>query len=350
MDAEGTIGDSLAADYRIKERILAAYAMTTLKFGNFTAIPGIRVENTKSKYAAKAVLDTLVLGDLGKDYDSFGKQQYTDWFPGLNLRYDVGSNLVLRGAITRAIGRPNYEQLAPTVVVNVSDNEVEMGNPDLSPLMSTNYDVAAEYYIGRGGVLSIAAFYKSISNPIYSTTVVESGTFGGRNLTDAQVTTPVNADSAKVKGIELNAQIELDFLPSPVDGFTLGGSMTFVDSEAKGVPGRAGERLPLASQSDRVGSAFLSYEKHGFSARVAYTYRSAYLLEPGESTYDDIYVDSFNQWDAKIGYEISKNIKVFFEGSNLNDEPNRMYQGLRHRVDEIERYGYSFRAGMQLSF
>src|SRR3546814_4726240 len=72
-----------------------------------------------------------------------------------------------------------------------------MGNPNLSPLTATNFDLSAEYYIGRGGILSIAAFYKSIANPIYSTTVVESGTFAGRDLTDAQVTTAVNADSAR---------------------------------------------------------------------------------------------------------------------------------------------------------
>src|SRR3546814_9309247 len=47
MDTDGTIGDSLAADYRIRERILAAYVMTTVQFGDFTAIPGVRVENTK---------------------------------------------------------------------------------------------------------------------------------------------------------------------------------------------------------------------------------------------------------------------------------------------------------------
>src|SRR3546814_19326146 len=84
MDTDGTIGDSLAADYRIRERILAAYVMTTVKFGDFTAIPGVRVENTKSKYAAKAVIDTLVLDDIDKDYDNFGAQSYTDWFPGIN--------------------------------------------------------------------------------------------------------------------------------------------------------------------------------------------------------------------------------------------------------------------------
>src|SRR3546814_12697163 len=84
--------------------------MTTVKFGDFTAIPGVRVENTKSKYAAKAVIDTLVLDDIDKDYDNFGAQSYTDWFPGINMRYHAGDDLVLRGAVTRAIGRTRVER------------------------------------------------------------------------------------------------------------------------------------------------------------------------------------------------------------------------------------------------
>src|SRR3546814_16917405 len=58
MDTDGTIGDSLAADYPIRERILAAYVMPTVKFGDFTAIPGVRVEHTKRKYTATALIDT----------------------------------------------------------------------------------------------------------------------------------------------------------------------------------------------------------------------------------------------------------------------------------------------------
>lgn len=350
LDEEATVGDSLAADYLIKEKIFAAYAMTTIRAGDFTAIPGVRMEHTKSDYAAKTVLDSSTIADLDKDYDSFGSQSYTDFFPGLNLRWDAAPSLVFRAAVTRAIGRPNYEQLAPTTVVNTGDNEVELGNPNLVALTSTNYDVAAEFYLGREGIISIAGFYKSISNPIYSATTVQSGTFAGQALVDAQVTQPVNADSAFVQGIELNAQTELGFLPSPLDGFSVGGSITFVKSRAEGIPGRDGERLRLANQSDRVASAFLSYEKYGFSARVAYTYRSAYLLEPGEDTDTDLYVGAFNQWDARVGYEVIKNLTVFLEGSNLNDEPFLAYQGVPSRIDEVERYGYSVKGGVQFKF
>ena len=350
LDEEASVGDSLASDFRVKERILAAYAMARLKFGDFTAIPGVRVERTTSNYAAKAVVDTLTIDDVTKGYDTFGSQKYTDWFPGLNLRYNAGKSLVLRGAITRAIGRPNYEKIAPTTIVNTADNEVEMGNPGLKPLYSTNFDVAAEYYLGRHGIVSAALFYKKIKGPIYNQTVEESGTFAGQELIDAQVTRPVNADSATVRGLEINAQTELSFLPSPLDGLSAGASITFVKSKARGIPGRAGETLRLANQSNRVASAFLSYEKYGFSARVAYTYRSAYLLEPGEDKYHDIYVANFNQWDARIAYAVNKNATVFFEGSNLNDEPNRFYQGSTRRMDEVERYGLTLRGGVQLSF
>lgn len=350
LDEEGTVGDSLAGDYLIREKIFAAYAMATLKIGQFTAIPGVRMEKTKSNYAAKAVLDSSTVDDLDKDYDSFGSQSYTDWFPGLNLRWDATQSLVFRAAVTRAIGRPNYEQLAPTTIVNTGDNEVEQGNPNLRPLTSTNYDLAGEFYIGRKGIISVAGFYKTIENPIYSATTVQSGTFAGQALVDAQVTMPVNADSAFVKGIEINAQTELSFLPSPLDGFSVGGSITFVKSRAKGIPGRGDERLPLASQSNRVASAFLSYEKGGLSARIAYTYRSAYLLEPGEDSDTDLYVGAFNQWDARIGYDIVKHVTIFLEGSNLNDEPYRVFQGIPSRIDEVERYGYSVKTGVQFKF
>jgi TonB-dependent receptor len=193
--------------------------MARLKFGELTVIPGLRMERTSSDYAAKAVLDTYTLDDIDNDYDTFGSQSYTDWFPGINVRYNVNQGLVLRGAVTRAIGRPNYEQLAPTTLVNTSDNEVELGNPNLKPLYATNFDAAAEYYIGRTGIVSAALFYKKITGPIYFATTEESGTFAGQELEDAEVTRPVNADSATVKGLELNGQLEL--LPPLTAGWAL---------------------------------------------------------------------------------------------------------------------------------
>lgn len=344
LDEESTIGDSLASDYDISETVTAAYAMATLKFGAWTVIPGVRIEHTEGEFAAKTVTDASTVDQA---FDTFGTREYTDVFPGVNLRYDVSDNFVLRGAITTAIGRPNYEDIAPYIIVNEGDEEVALGNPNLQPLYSTNFDLAAEYYIGRGGVFAVAVFRKEIENPIFFSTSDESDvTYAGITLADAEVTRPINAESAEVTGVEFNFQMELDFLP--ISGFSGGVNATFVESSAQGVPDRDDE-VPLLTQSDTVASAQISYENAGFSGRIAYTYRSEYLDAVGGDASEDLYVDAFNQWDARVAYKFGPTT-VFLEGSNLNDEPQRFFVGSRNRIAENERYGYSVRAGVQLSF
>ena len=351
-DEEGTLSATLAGDYRITEKITAGYVMGRLRFGDLTVIPGVRVEHTQGDYAAHGF--DVEQASLDQPFNTFGSRSYTDWFPGVNFRYDAGENLVFRAAATRAIGRPNYESLAPFVQIeNAGDAEPEvtMGNPELAPLMSTNLDLSVEYYVGNRGLLSAAVFHKQIDNPIYEVTRDgQDGVFGGLPLTNAEVGTWTNADKATVKGLELNAQYELSFLPSPLDGFSVGANMTWVDSEAEGLPGRS-DKVPLLNQSDRVASAQVSYEKHGFAARIAYTYRSAMLLEVNEEEREgDIYVDSLKQWDARVSYAFNPTVTVFLEGSNLNDAALRTYMGYRNRMAEKEIYGWTARMGIQLRF
>ncbi|WP_024867560.1 TonB-dependent receptor [Pseudoxanthomonas suwonensis] len=351
-DEEGTLSATLAGDYRITEKIAAAYIMGRLRFGDFLWIPGVRMEHTRGDYAAYAFdIDDAT---LDMPFNSFGSRSYTDLFPGLNMRYSPSENLVVRAAATRAIGRPNYESLAPFVQIeNANDDEPEvtMGNPDLDPLYSNNFDLSVEYYVGNRGVLSAAVFYKDISNPIFEVTRTgQDGTFGGRALTNAEVGTWTNADSAKLKGLELNAQYELSFLPAPFDGFSIGGNITFSDSEATGLPNRS-DKVPLLNQSDRVASAQITYEKSGFSARLAYTYRSEQLMEVNEEDpAGDIYLDRLDQWDARLAYTFGGNLTVFFEGSNLNDAAMRTYMGYRNRLSETEIYGKTVRVGLQYKF
>lgn len=351
-DMEGTLATSLAADYRITEKIAAGYIMGRLRFGDVTLIPGVRVEHTQGDYAANAF--DVETSTLDQDFNTFGKRSYTDWFPSVNLRYDIGDNLVLRAAGTRAIGRPNYESLAPFVQIEGAGDaepEVTMGNPNLKPLYSNNFDLSAEFYVGNRGLLSAAVFYKDIKNPIYEVTRTgQDGVFGGRTLTNAEVGTWTNAEKATVKGLELNAQYELSFLPSPFDGFSIGGNITFVDSEAEGLPGRS-DKVPLLNQSDRVASAQLTYEKYGFAARIAYTYRSNSLNEVNEEDpAGDIYLDNLHQWDARVSYDFTPRLTAFLEGSNLNDAAMRTYVGYRNRLGEKEIYGWSVRTGLQYKF
>ena len=78
-----TRNNSLVDDYDVREKIAAGYVMATLKFGDFTLVPGVRVEHTKDSNKAKLITATSTASD---DYNSFGGTTYTNWFPGVNAR------------------------------------------------------------------------------------------------------------------------------------------------------------------------------------------------------------------------------------------------------------------------
>ena len=349
LNVAKSVSTDLLSDYDVSEKIWAGYAMATLKLGNLTLVPGLRVENTDGDYSAKTFNNVT----SSRGPDATGSNKYTNWFPSLNAKVDVNDRLVLRAAATTAIGRADYTQLAPAITVDATADTVTTGNPNLKPLTSTNLDAGVEYYLPGQGVLSASVFFKDIQDPIFTQTLLnQSGTYGGVALTGAAVSQPMNANKATVSGLELNVQSQLTFLPGPFDGLGIGVNATFIDSSIKGVPNRL-ENLPLVQQSKTVGTAQIFYEKHGLTARVAYSYRSKFLYTIGADANSDIYWDKHGQVDARIAYAIgdkAHSATVFLEGANLNNEPWRTFAGQPHHLGENERYGRTFRTGLQLSF
>jgi TonB-dependent receptor len=266
--------ETLGSDFKVVEKITAGYGMVSVTRGDLTIIPGVRVEHTDGKTSAIAVTPTSTVNDT---YNQFGEYDYTDWFPSVNLKYNISERLLTRAAVTTALGRPNYADLAPTLAVSAADNEVTLGNPDLQPQKALNFDASLEYYFPGEGGISLGFFHKRIENPIFSSTVTQSGTSAASPWSMPMSPKMTNGDKARVTGLEFNVQKPLTFLPSPFDGLGVNFNATLVDGKMN-VPGRS-EKIQLPNQSKRLASAQLYYEKYNFSARLAYTYRSAYLFE-----------------------------------------------------------------------
>jgi TonB-dependent receptor len=353
LNAAGSVNNSLANDYDVKERIIAGYAMATFKFENLTLVPGVRVEHTRDRSQAKLITATT---SASSGFNSFGSKQYTDVFPGLNARYDVGDDLVLRAAVTTAIGRPNYAQLAPFVSVDATTSPVSVaqGNPDLKPYKALNFDGAIEYYLPGQGLISLGGFYKKLDDPIYQQVLLgQTGSFAGQSLTNASVSTPLNIDKAKVYGIEVNLQTRFTFLPSPLDGFGVSANYTRIwgngNGTVLGAISRTGD-IPLFLQSKHVGTAQVFYEKYGFAVRAAYSYRSAYLDTLGATAAQDQYTDRNGQLDVNASYQVTPELTFFANATNLTDAPWRRYIGTKAQLVERERYDLSVRWGAQLHF
>jgi len=356
LSADDSREVSSEADFRVTEDVTAGYLMANVDFERLSLIGGLRVERTEAEYEAFDII--FEDGDLAADLPlRAGSKDYTNWLPGLQARWLLRDNIVVRGAWTNTIGRAPYEQLVPFRVFEVDpdgpdvfEGEVSEGNPDLDPLESMNFDLSLEWYTETGGILAVGAFFKDIDNPVFTqVTTLENVEFEGRFFSELERSRPENAESGEILGFELNYQQQFSRLPAPFDGFGVSVNYTFTDSEAT-VFGRD-DKLPFFLQSDHIGNVALFWEKAGFELRAALAYRSEYLDDVGEDPSSDVYVDSRSQVDLKGSYDFDNGLTVFLELLNVTDEPLQFLNaGRSDRLAESEIYGWNAIAGAQYRF
>ncbi|MFT4198005.1 MAG: TonB-dependent receptor [Pseudoxanthomonas sp.] len=342
-DAGSNAISALSEDYNSREDVLAAYAMGTWDIGALQMIAGVRMENTRFQAEGYQV-------DASEDGDSFtvtplqASTSYTNVLPGLHLRWDGGHDWVLRGALNKTVARPSLAQASPHASIDEDDEEVELGNPDLKPYESTNLDLSFEKYIGKAGIVSLGLFRKWIDGYIVDTVTQNSADYDGYD-----VTVPMNGGDAKVLGAEFNWQQPLDFLPDGWDGLLVGASATWVDTRFDpSLAGRSDHDLVLPRTSKHVYSGFVGYEKYGVSARLSAVYRSDYLDELGTSKLLDIYVAPNTELDFSLEYELTRNVDLYFDASNLLDEPLERYTGSRRYTQQYEEYGRTYAIGVKV--
>lgn len=347
-----TIDSELASasnDWVVNEDVYAAYGMFKYYNGGWTITGGVRVEYTDFSSDGNAV-ELFEEGDVYNDEvleDDFvavapieASRNYTDVLPSLNLRYDITDQVVARAAFSRSIVRPLFEAVASRI--SVEDGEASIGNPDLEPYNSWNYDASLEYYPTELSLLSAGVFYKDIDDFIFLRTY-DDFSFAGQTFDEATISE--NGDGAEVLGVELNYQQHFGFLPSPFDGFLVSLNYTFVDSDAE-VDGR---EISFPKQSDNIAGFVLGYEKYGFDLRLAMKYRDSYLDELVEEGLDRT-TDAHMQWDLTAKYYVSDRWMVYAEVSNLNGEPEYYYAGKDSRMLQYDEYGTTTVLGVQFIY
>lgn len=342
VDDNGSHEDSDPGNYEATENTLAGYLMGKAEFGKFSTLVGARFEQIDIEYTGNEVVFNED-GDYSETNTVTGEHSYGKLFPMVHLRYRLGENTNLRGAWTNSLSRPNYYDLTPYRLVFREDEEMEIGNPELVPTTAMNVDVMAEHYFESVGVLSGGFFYKQLNDYVY---VAQSEQIVGP-FTGFETTQPVNGENATLYGFELNWQQQLTFLPGALSGLGIYANYTFTDSEAE-VPGRD-ENITLPGQAQNVGNVALSYEKYGFSGRVAVNFADAFIAEVGGGADEDIYYDSHVQLDLSLSQKLNDHFQVFAELINLTDEPLRYYQGDTDRPISQEFYSWWSHIGIRYS-
>ena len=336
------LGEYIGGNFDATETIIGGYVMGTLGWKKLTVLGGIRVESTTNDYNAN---------QFNEDTEEFNPisatSDYVNVLPNLQFKYDFTNRFNLRAAFTQSMARPNYFDLAPYQIIIEEDLELEIGNEDLEPAVSTNFDLMAEYYFQGIGILSGGVFHKNIKDFVY-TYNQDDYTYNGE--AGWEFTQPRNGAEGTLTGFEIALQRQLDFLPSFLSNLNVYFNYTYTTSEAGDLAGRDGESLALPGTAENMFNASLSYEDDIIIARVAVNYASDYIDELGDEAFEDRYYDEQLFVDANASVKLWKSLRFFIEANNLTNQPLRYYQGTQSRMMQLEYYNSRIHTGFKYDF
>ena len=317
------------------EDIPAAYVMATARFGKLTVVPGVRWEKTIDigkgwgRITGAAIPTTLPLSQqaaqVEAQYTKYSRRTtYDDFYPNLQAKYSVTPNLIMRGAYTETIGRPNFGTLLPGDAVSVTNGTISRNNPELQPFSARNYDVGAEYYFAKDtGSITAAVFRKDITN--YFTSVTFNLPGGADNGYDGQyegyrVTQQQNISGlTRTEGYELGYQQSLRWLPSVLRNLIASASYTHLSSSPP-----AGV-LKVTGIYPDVYFGGLSYVGHGLRVDIKYNLRKQWYTAVNNTNGELTYNKDDGRWDLAIDYRFRRRYQVYFNWRNINQSNAATY-------------------------
>ena len=337
-------------------------------------------ENFYPFYAATYPELAAFFDNTGSLAETNSAEPYSTVLPSLNLSVGITDDFIMRFAASKALYFPQmrelrntgtyrgsfteqwlYDDLSKTTASWACDTWSEpgvtrcnepvgvtgvgiagfRGNPDLEPEKATQFDLTGEWYFAAVGSLTLSLFYKEIEDLIreqnFQETIVNPNS--GLEL-EMSVRRPVNEGEGEVKGFEIAYQQFYDFLPGAWSGLGLQLNYTYIDqkdlNDERGDLGAPNDLsaygdtrnsfrnftgLSLPGLSEETFNIVGMYEYNDISARIAYNWRSEYLLARRDAnSFSAIYADATGFMDASIWYAINENFKVGIEAANLTGE------------------------------
>lgn len=269
--------------------------------------------------------------DVDNSYDSY--------LPSLNVTFHLTDKLQWRFAASKAISRPGFSQLNPFLQLSTPSVNADGsagtnphtgsagGNPYLEPMTAKQYDTSLEWYMSPSSMLYGALFYKAVDGFVQTVTKTEQypDADEGGKLEDWQVTTLVNGHDGVIKGAEVGYRTFFDFLPAPFDGLGVNVNYTYVYSKAPSPDAfdEAGNPLlvPLEGLSKNSCNVILMYQKGPVSARLAYNWRSKWLVTTQGNGTDNlpVYRKALGQVDASVSWRFNKHFMLTAAAVNLTN-------------------------------
>ncbi len=360
-DTVGNLKRQLDNNKKIGEEVDAAYFEVQPRIGKAKLDLGVRYERTETdarvadirsaKEVAAAGLSTSTLAGLAYQYHNGAYNtrhgQYDDWFLSGGVKYDFTKKLVGQLAFSQSILRPDYANLGGVTAVDDTNLIVTVPNSQLKPEHSTKYYASLQYYLEPSGILGVSYYQLNVKDMQVTGITVNpedvgynAADYAGYTFRSAQ-----NLPGTSVnKGLTLEYDQQLTFLPGMLRGFGLRGSVTKISTD--------GERVNLPKTSANWGVRY-SYGK--FDVQLTGNAQSKYRVSalsntPTTATNGILYHAPRDLWNVSATYKLSRTFDLMLAGRNIFNAPDVVYSNVRSRVQLYSIYGSMWNIGVKGTF
>nr|WP_256261108.1 TonB-dependent receptor [Shewanella sp. NIFS-20-20] len=299
----------------INEANLALYLMTSFATDRLRGNVGLRYISTQVSS------DYFALNPDGQYADnlSTAHARYWDVLPSANIAYELSTQLLLRASAAQVIARPNYDDMFSSSALSgfddgIPDNQViDQGNIALAPFKATQADIGLEWYFAPESLLSVGYFIKDISSFITSEQLLNQSVgiidpdTGKDNWT---VSHKKNGTGGNIQGLEFQLQTAFN------NGLGYAVNYTLADSHAPAefYPDQVGV---FSDSSKHTVNLTAYYDADNFAARMAYNWRSEYMIRELPGYYGNREHQAYGTLDISTQYLVTDYLQLTFEIANL---------------------------------
>ncbi|MBL9188617.1 MAG: TonB-dependent receptor [Opitutaceae bacterium] len=347
-----------------KQTVAAAYGMANTRVGRWQFQGGVRWERTETEskefnpltaaqvQAAGFPISTATrraTTNAGIDYQFASRPRvtrrgvYDNFFPSISAKYTIRPDLFAQFGYSYAISRPPIDALAGVWSVNDTAQIVTAPNPDLKPELSDNYVARLAWYFSNVGSLTVLVQQNEISR-IRFTRRFTADEFGYADDPAYAGYTFESLDNSSLvyryRNLEVGYNQQLTFLPGALRGTSVNLSYT---------RSYANQWRPGVVPNKFTGGVSWNYQRFGLRAG------GVWLDDAPFTTVFGRYQRHNFKLDMSGSYRIWKTTSLFFQGRNILNDPQLLYEGDPRRgipaaLYRYGNYGVSWTFGVKGNF
>ena len=262
--------------------------------------------------------------------------------PSLGINWFYSDTQQLRFAMSQTVARPDFKEASNAVYFDNEFNVRIRGNKDLTISDVLNLDLRWEWYFGDNeqDSLSIAAFYKEMTDPIERVVQPASGTAGNTR-------TFQNSDKADLYGMEVEGRKEFVLSDDYNRTLFVSFNMAYIESEVT-----AANQLTraLQGQPEYTANLVIGYDdlSAGQQLTLLYNQNGQSIADVGVLGAPDVYLEPRGELNLVYRYDISDYATLKARIENLLDEKVEYTQG--SSVFQSYEKGTTFQLGFEWNF